>query len=285
MADSAFKIDFAFSGCEKGWLETWYSLSGTAALAYTFAEGLANVRMNLIGDPVYIKAIRIQQVGVTPAKKPIVYNAKPDGTLWGKFQPALADQAGAAIYVRVQTANGQKRQMMLRACPDEWIQRNAINKDRFAPLTTAFKPQWDAFKAYLAKNANILAMKCLKKDGTGAPKNIVTIVEDNVTGYYKVTTSVAHTLGPGDDVIFRGMTGDNVANLIGKTRLFSASGSEMVAPRTPNAFQTIRVEKNGTVSKVVYEYIEVATLDPVGVTTRDTGGPVFRSRGRRRRRR
>ena len=115
-----YKLTY-FVNCEKqGFTESWYGTADSADLAMKAAKGAAQDRANCIGQPAFIEAIRVSD-------ETVLGDALIDFTPFRNNQAATIgtarDQAAAAILCRAQAQNNlYRRQLWMRAVPDNWIQ-------------------------------------------------------------------------------------------------------------------------------------------------------------------
>lgn len=110
-----YQISLIFNQRKQGWTETWY-VKDPESLSDAIAAGefLAIERRKLCGGNTNIEAIRASD-------EEVIGDSRLRNLPWNDEPSDIADQAGAAILVRVEAGGLYRRSMWLRGCPDIWI--------------------------------------------------------------------------------------------------------------------------------------------------------------------
>jgi hypothetical protein len=291
-----FAIDFVLQIGDRGASERWYQSTASYDTAMADALVVAQARSLLLGNGAALQAVRVSDQAVLRDS----VRAFNTATFPKAGASLIRDTPGHAWYVQANINGRYKRQVMLRGIPDDWIRYDVDNN--FAPvLVSAFLTALQGYEAALKLKG--YAIRCHDQTVPEVP-----IAGVHVAAGYLWIDKVAHGLQPTTvDIDGREKRTKVRVSRVGGS-INGGTHSGCLENYLKGTLEVLEVEddsfrvnlpdggatgtdytKTGVYRHEKFVYVPFTTtagkLTPVAPTTRDTGGPFFRHRGRSKNRR
>jgi hypothetical protein len=260
-----YKCTAFFTYAGQGWSETYYRTQTTPVGAQTDFQTLLNARAQILVYSAEISAQRISDVAIQRDSGLI---ARSVGGQWDKVESG--DTPWQSMLCRLSSGTTYWRPLYVRGIPDaEWTSGDHSD------------PAWEkaVVKFFNAIIGGSFQMQVKTKNPALAPQlQVISVVPNPATGTVQISTVAAHNLAVGDRVQiynFRGWRpapGTKTVVIVNTATSFTVSG-------TPPAGWAYTSQ--GSIKKVVYDYVLIDDANVERVTHRIVGRPFGQQRGRR----
>jgi len=169
-----FKGTMIFNDCRQGWTESLYWTGSSRADAVTKFTNVAKKRWLLLGEPVVIEAIRVNDVEIDRDCGLFEFEPQPYST------GLLAGRPYDAWLYELMAGDEYCRSAWLRGIPDDWVIRSDDLKCNFF-AQDAMKTNFAAYEASLIANA--MQLRDIRKVGSGIAPIAITGLAEATDGY------------------------------------------------------------------------------------------------------
>lgn len=269
-----FKVTYIFGGAKQGWTESFYMDSSTSRLAVESASAKSYIlaRNNCLGTPNYVEAVRASAIDNPGDTSLLLLTATPSGD-------SPADYVNIAVRVKLVTAEGRRRDLWLRGCPDAWVGWQS-EKGSYLKVEGAGGPITRLVNQMVIDPA--FKIRGWKRDGAmyrvGLPGGMITA--DPQTALTKIAVAGLDPLAV--KVQMKKWKGPD-AKLFNRTWNIAAIDDTWVVITLPyNELGNPAQLTSGRVLPKVYVYDNVSNVGGMDVRAHKTGRAFFVPAGRRR---
>jgi len=272
-----FESDFA------GWSETQFYVNAQTETYKSLADDFVKNRLEVLGTYAWLNVVRVSDTDKPSFVSVFKYGNKGLAKL--SDDKAAKDAWADSPYLSAllpfrSTVTNRKLYLTLSGVPDNWASRTV--GDTFT-LSAYGNKKFRAYMSWLTRGDYKVQFRERKKDANDKGIDIGDIEEDE-SGYYKITVLNTDGLDPTKKVVFNKLKGDNLSRLRGIRRIVDVpTPLHFLVDRGPYADPPPISYKGGGkyfVYDIAYNVVNKVDDETIVLSSRKRGRPFAARRGR-----